>query len=135
MDPVRKTICIANLSFAALAALVSLVSLPGVKSSFDLLPTVACIFWTIFAWRLLKAQRLWSWIGSILVVLVISVIYCVGIIDLIETFRDMDPAGPHNLGDRSTFGSPIFILGVLAIGSLLLLIALLSLPAWSRVKK
>jgi hypothetical protein len=134
----RKVICIGNLIIAALATCISVLAtrdwILSPKGRFDWVSVMPAV-WTICALFLLKSQRLWPWIGSLLAVSAMTLSFGA------ETLRFIELLWRANYGDRTvevdptTIGIPLFGSGIFTIGFLFVLIVLFSLPAWSAPKK
>jgi hypothetical protein len=97
--------------------------------------SVIPVVWTICALFLLKSQRLWPWIGSLLAVSAMTLSFGA------ETLRFIELSWRASYGDTTvevdptTIGIPLVCLGIFTIGFLCVLFALFSLPAWPATKK
>src|SRR4051812_24900438 len=130
----RKVISFLNLVVAIGMAGLMILAVASSHTFQTILQFVACLIWTFFAVRLLRSQRLWPWIGSLIFVSAATLIFGA------QMLRFFSLAWRAEYGDRSvvldpsTIGIPLFCSGLLTAATLALLLSLLSLPAWSFKK-
>jgi hypothetical protein len=131
----RKFISILNLILAAAAICLTLLVLVSTHTPQIVLTLVICIVWTLCAVNLLRSQRLWSWVGNLVVVSAITLEMGA------DTLRLLALTWRAEYGDRSveldpsTIGIPLFFSGLLTVAALFLLAAFLFLPVWPFKKK
>jgi hypothetical protein len=131
----RKCISILNVLLAIATGAAATLGLIFSHTLHDVLPFAICILWAISAVKLLKSRCLWPWVGSLVVV-------CAVVLETgADTLRFLTLTWRAQSGDNSieldpsTIGIPLFFSGLSAIGFLLFLVALLSLPFWPTTKE
>jgi hypothetical protein len=134
----RKVICVGNLIIVALATCISILAtrdwILSPKGRFDWVSVIPVV-WAVCALFLLKSQRLWPWIGSLLAVSAMALSFGAETLKFIELSWRASYGDTTVEVDPTTIGIPLVCLGIFTIGFLFVLIVLFSLPAWSAPKK
>jgi hypothetical protein len=134
----RKVICVGNLIIAALATCISVLAtrdwIFSPKGRFDWVSVIPVV-WTICALFLLRSQRLWPWVGSLLAVSAMTLSFGTETLRFVELLWRADYGDKTVVVDPTTIGIPLFGSGIFTIGFLFVLFALFSLPAWPATKR
>lgn len=131
---------ITTLNLVASVGMTYLMTFSMTRSLFSLtiqnaLQLAACLLWVFCALWLRRSRRLWPWIGCLILVSAMSLIWGTMLLRVVSLIWQAGYGDRSIEIDPSTVGAPFFVCGFLTLCTSALLITLFSLPAWQFKKE
>jgi hypothetical protein len=131
---IRQLNALVSCAALVLALLPCAVEPPGYFNLGVLIQLVVLIAWTVSAICLVRADSVWSWFASLLSVTIVTLASGIPVLAVMTDIWRFQYGDRTVHIDPSTHGIPLIGFSIVTLGSVLFLLALLSLPAWRACK-